>query len=125
MTVEETIKILHSIEDKSDNFPNMTDRDWVAIAAAKRHLLTLKPNYENLIYTKQELMDMGFGFDLNGNISTPQEIEERTKKYINYRKEKWLKKACDWLDNNAEDYTIDGGLSIEALIYFFKKAMEE
>ena len=88
MTVEETIKTLHSIEDRSDDFPNMTDCDWVAIAAAKRHLSTLKPNYENLVYTKRELLDMGFRFDQNGNISIPQEIEERKKQRIHHRKDK-------------------------------------
>lgn len=39
--------------------------------------------------------------------------------------ETMIEKACEWLDNNAEDFTIDGGLSIECLIYSFKKAMEE
>ena len=38
MTKEETIEILHSIEDRAADFPNMTACDWVAIAAAKRHL---------------------------------------------------------------------------------------
>jgi hypothetical protein len=36
-----------------------------------------------------------------------------------------IKKACEWLNNNAKNYTIDGGLAIESLIYSFKKAMEE
>lgn len=39
--------------------------------------------------------------------------------------ETMIEKACEWLDNNAEDFTIDGGLSIECLIYSFKKVMEE
>ena len=39
--------------------------------------------------------------------------------------DEFLKEACEWLDTNAEDYTIDGGLSIECLIYSFKKAMED
>lgn len=38
---------------------------------------------------------------------------------------KFIEKACEWLDNNAEDYTIDGGLFIKHLIYSFKKAMEK
>ena len=101
MTIEETIQTLHSIEDRASDFPNMTDGDWVAIAAAKRHLSTLK-TYGNSVYTKQELIDMGFGFDLNGNIVTPQEIEERSKKYIKYRKNKWIEKACRWLEPIAE-----------------------
>lgn len=38
MTQEETIKVLQSIEDRAVDFPYMTACDWVAIAAAKRHL---------------------------------------------------------------------------------------
>ena len=38
MTKEETIKVLQSIENRAVEFPNMTACDWVAIAAAKRHL---------------------------------------------------------------------------------------
>jgi len=38
MTKQETIQVLQSIEDRAINFPNMTECDWVAIAAAKRHL---------------------------------------------------------------------------------------
>lgn len=41
MTIEETLQILHSIEDRAKDFPNMTDCDWVAISAAKRHLSNL------------------------------------------------------------------------------------
>lgn len=39
--------------------------------------------------------------------------------------ETMIEKACEWLDNNAEDFAIDGGLSIECLIHSFKKAMEK
>lgn len=38
MTKEETIRVLQSIEDRAVDFPYMTACDWVAIAAAKRHL---------------------------------------------------------------------------------------
>lgn len=38
MTKEETIKVLQSIGDRAVDFPYMTACDWVAIAAAKRHL---------------------------------------------------------------------------------------
>lgn len=38
MTKDETIQILQSIEDRAVDFPYMTACDWVAIAAAKRHL---------------------------------------------------------------------------------------
>lgn len=46
MTKEETIQVLQSIEDRAVDFPYMTACDWVAIAAAKRHL-------ENLIEVKE------------------------------------------------------------------------
>jgi hypothetical protein len=94
------------------------------------------PN-NKLVYTKKELLDMGFGFDLNGNISTPQEIEEKTKKYINYRKDKWIKKACDWLENElfedkaeinpyyATDVKSKSYDTLDQFINNFKKAMEE
>jgi hypothetical protein len=79
-----------------------------------------------LVYTKQELMDMGFGFDLNGNINTPQEIEERSKKYINYRKNKWINKACDWLDKvNADRYMDSGIFQMYDLISDLRKYLEE
>ena len=38
MTKKETIQVLQSIEDRAVDFPYMTAYDWVAIAAAKRHL---------------------------------------------------------------------------------------
>ena len=38
MTKQETIQVLQSIEDRAIDFPYMTACDWVAIAAAKRHL---------------------------------------------------------------------------------------
>ena len=50
MTKQETIKVLQTIEDRAVDFPYMTACDWVAIAAAKRHL-------ENSIEVKEvELM---------------------------------------------------------------------
>lgn len=81
---------------------------------------------KNLVYTKQELLNMGFGFDLNGNISTPQEIEERSKKYINHRKSKRIEKACEWLEekNKTCMYELEMILG-KQFINDFKKAMEE
>lgn len=82
---------------------------------------------KNKVYTKQELRDMGFGFDLNGNIVTPQEIEERSKKYIKYRKDKWVKKACEWLklNTNWDDEWDEMGRNMNyGKIEEFRKAME-
>lgn len=52
------------------------------------------PN-KKLVYTKEELIKMGFSFDLNGNIRTPEECYESSIKYDEYRKQKFIKKACD------------------------------
>ena len=46
MTREETIKVLQSIEDRAVDFPCMTACDWVAIAAAKRHLTNISETTE-------------------------------------------------------------------------------
>lgn len=55
MTKQETIQVLQSIEDRAIDFPNMTECDWVAIAAAKRHL-TEEPVSEDLgDYAKEVL----------------------------------------------------------------------
>lgn len=53
-------------------------------------------------------------------VSCLDELNRKAKLY-----DEFLEKACEWLNNNAEDFTIDGGLSIENLIYSFKKEMEE
>lgn len=99
------------------------------------------PN-EKLVYTKKELFDMGFGFDLNGNIVTPQEIEEGLKKYIKYRKNKWTEKAYEWLKktmyiHTEHDTDVDWGTTktidwvtsdydtVDEFIDGFRKALEE
>lgn len=81
------------------------------------------PN-KDLVYTKQELRDMGFGFDLNGNISTPQEIEEKTKKHIEYRKNKWADEVVKWMvEQKYQEYP--GGPFVkmipEFVVEWFKK----
>ena len=98
----------------------MTAYDWVAIAAAKRHLSTLKAN-ENLVYTKQELRDMGFGFDLNGNIITLEEYNKMVKRGHEYIKNKLIEKACEWLESIAEYI----GHNSETLKESFKKYINE
>lgn len=53
-------------------------------------------NSDNVIYTKQELLNMGFGFDLNGNIISPTKESEHMKEYIKYRDKKKLDNICKW-----------------------------
>lgn len=66
------------------------------------------------IYTKQQLIDMGFAFTTNGDIVTPDQLNEDLKKYLEYRKQKFIEKACNWLEDCA---VVD--------IEEFKKAIEE
>ena len=56
-------------------------------------------NSNNVIYTKQELLNMGFLFDLNGNIISPTEESEHMKEYIKYRDKKKLDNICKWFDD--------------------------
>ncbi|MBO5854914.1 MAG: hypothetical protein J6Q61_09285 [Bacteroidales bacterium] len=81
------------------------------------------PN-KKLVYTKHELIDMGFGFDLNGNIVTMNEIKEMDKRYREYRKQKMIDKACEWLDSNFPLQDNVGSWYKEGFIKQFKKAMK-
>lgn len=60
------------------------------------------------VYTKKELLEMGFTFDLNGNISTPDECYERAEKYYEYRKRRFIDETCDYLYKNwrGDDFYI-------------------
>jgi hypothetical protein len=68
-------------------------------------------------------MDMGFGFDLNGNIETPDEAYERAVKYHKYRKTRLIDKACEWLEDKLRMYA--GYSDTVDLVDSFRKAMEE
>ena len=77
------------------------------------------------IYTKQELLDMGFAFDLNGNIRTPDECYESSVRHLEYRKQKFIGKACEYLKANMQIPENVGNWYIESFIQQFRKAMEE
>ena len=57
-------------------------------------------------YTKQQLIDMGFAFTTNGDIVTPDQLNEDLKKYLKYQKRKFIEKGKEWILNNfsAKDY---------------------
>lgn len=60
-------------------------------------------------YTKQELIDMGFSFTLNGDIVTPDEMMEDMKKYLAWKEKQGNKpKKVEDEEYNSEDYGIDG-----------------
>lgn len=81
------------------------------------------------IYTKQELRDMGFAFDLNGNIRTLEECYESSVQYLEYRKREFIDKACEWLKRHLYDYDYVEGFevfrNVESFTKDFRKAMEK
>lgn len=79
------------------------------------------------IYTKKQLLDMGFAFTTNGDIVTPEQSNKDLKKYLQYQKQKFIEKACKWLSDNKDNYIIDiegETLVDDQLISDFLKAME-
>lgn len=80
------------------------------------------------VYTKQELLNMGFAFDLNGNIRTPNECYESAIKYTEYRKQKLIDRGCEYLyltlrNSYDEDgiHKVVSGNSLTEFIEGFKK----
>lgn len=103
MTKKETIQVLQSIEDRAVDFPYMTACDWVAIAAAKRHL-------ENTLEVKDEVFDTNdikdafkAGYDM-GVLQTTKKINSNIKE-VNLEEEmnKWRQKHFEGID-----YILDG-----------------
>ena len=83
----------------------------------------------NRTYTKQQLIDMGFAFTTNGDIVTPGQSNEDLKKYLQYKKRKFIEKACDWLELHINDDKYYSCIGEETLMPYliedFRKAMEE
>ena len=61
------------------------------------------------VYTKKELIDMGFVFTLNGEIVNPKETEKAMQKYLEYKQKQWLDSVTDWLNTNfaSKEYVRD------------------
>lgn len=93
-------------------------------------------------YTKQQLIDMGFAFTTNGDIVTPDQLNEDLKKYLEYQKQKFIKKSKEWFERTLYIHTEidedkDWGIinsinwvtsdydSVEDFINGFCKVMEE
>lgn len=60
---------------------------------------TLNEYLPHQIYTKKQLREMGFSFTLNGDIITPNELEEHYRKYVEYIKERFINKSCEYLNS--------------------------
>lgn len=56
-------------------------------------------------YTKQQLIDMGFAFTTNGDIVMPDQLNEDLKKYLEYRKQKFIEKSKEWLERTLYIHT--------------------
>lgn len=84
-------------------------------------------------YTKQQLMDMGFAFTTNGDIVTPDQLNEDLKKYLKHQKRKFIEKARKWLQENlSEGFDPDNypmvrcyDIDMEDFIKEFIREMEE
>lgn len=44
----------------------------------------------------------GYPIDLNGNLVSYEETMKSANRYINYKKEKFIEKACEWLKEQDE-----------------------
>lgn len=60
---------------------------------------TLSEFLSQQIYTKKQLREMGFSFTLNGDIVSPDELEEHYRKYVENLKEKLINKSCEYLNS--------------------------
>lgn len=93
-------------------------------------------------YTKQQLIDMGFAFTTNGDIVTPDQLNEDLKKYLEYQKQKFIEKSKEWLEKtlyihtetekinywgiiNTGSWVTSDHESVEDFINSFCKAMDE
>lgn len=58
------------------------------------------------VYTKKQLGEMGFPFTLNGDIVTPNELDEHYRRGIEYRKQKLIEKVCNQLEMRFDEYLV-------------------
>lgn len=85
------------------------------------------PSQENI---KNELIKLGYGFDLNGNIPTKEQQEEHLKQYLKYQKEKLIDKACEALKeildfHKSLTYFSDQIVTYNVVGDFKRKLLEE
>lgn len=116
MTREEEIeKEAHRISQNGDEYQSFIQgAEWADENPDSKH-----------IYTKQQLIDMGFAFTTNGDIVTPDQLNEDLKKYLKYQKQKFIENAVKYLEANFPDIENVGGWYKESFINNFRKTMEE
>lgn len=82
-------------------------------------------------YTKQQLIDMGFAFTLNGDIVDPNESNEYLKNYLKYQKQKFIEQAKEWLKNTIDDDvlvkcgSVVKCVDVDEFVSYFSESMEE
>ena len=117
------------------------DKEWVKFAVQSNHRYDEKTFKEAVewadenpdvkrIYTKKQLMDMGFAFTTNGDIVTPDLLNEHLKKYLKYQKQKFIEKGKEWLRKNIYKHVDDAKLTMtfrhtDEAIENFEKLMKE
>lgn len=80
------------------------------------------PNSKN-VYTKQQLIDMGFAFTTNGDIVTPDQSNEDLKKYLKYQKQKFIDKTISYFTPILKTYCSEE--CVKELIDGFVNSLEE
>ena len=82
-------------------------------------------------YTKQQLIDMGFAFTTNGDIVTPDQLNEDLKNYLKYQKQKFIEQAKEWLKNTIDDDvlvkcgSVVKCVDVDEFVSYFSEKMEE
>jgi len=99
MTKNETIQVLQSIEDRAVDFPHMTACDWVAIAAAKRHLTNsneVEETQEEPVSKSLEEAAKDYSSNLNSIYgSIGEQTRNAFKAGAKWQKEQLMKEAID------------------------------
>ena len=87
--------------------------------------------YSKHTYTKQQLIDMGFAFTTNGDIVTPDQLNEDLKNYLKYQKQKFIEQTKEWLQKTIDDdvlvkcVSVIKCMDVNEFVLYFCKAMEE
>ena len=72
--------------------------DWLEAIKQRAELAVDNPNEKAIVKYLYE--KKGYPIDLNGNLVSYEEAMESANRYINYKKEKFIEKACEWMKDN-------------------------
>lgn len=79
---------------------------------------------EKMKKREEEIRSSANHFSENDNELLYQDLVRAYTAGAKWADETIIKRACEWLINNAKNYT-NGELSTESLVYYFKKALGE